>query len=194
MKHKLPGAIVVCACLSLSSMGWAQSSSDDFEGGVSQVSITISPIYLALPLLEVTGEYQLTPQMGAALIAGLGSVEDKDITYSLWEVGASFRYYAVGDFDHGMQLGAEVKYLGASMDESEANVDVSAVGAGTSIGPFIGYKFVADMGLTVDIQAGFKWLAVSAQAEVKSDDASATASESDSAGVALLNLNLGWSF
>ena len=57
----------------------------------------------------------------------------------------------MGDFDHGMQVGAELSYLGMSIDESDDTLEATAVGGGTSMGAFIGYKFAADFGLTVSM-------------------------------------------
>ncbi len=158
--------------------------------GLNTVAVTISPIHLTMPFYELTGEYRLASQMSAALLAGAGTIDD----LSLWEIGAQFRYYVLGDFDHGMQVGAEVLHMGVSASGSEDDIDVSASGAGTSFGGFIGYKFAASYGLTVDIQAGYQYMQLSAEAEASDGDISVSTEESESEGGALINLNLGWSF
>ena len=170
------------------------AASGEAADELHMLAITISPIHLAFPLVELTGEYRLNPKMGAALIGGFGSISDASNTYSLWEVGAQFRYYALGDFDHGMQLGAELVHLGISTSSSDSGVDMSASGAGTTVGGFVGYKVAASFGLTFDMQLGYQYIMVAAEAEAQAGEISATAEKEESEGGVLLNLNLGWSF
>lgn len=147
-----------------------------------RVSITFSPIHLSLPIVELTGEYRVDDKMGAALIVGAGTVDG----YNAYEVGAQYRYYVLGSFIHGLQVGAELLYL--SIDDTEGNVTAS--GNGLAIGPFVGYKIASNLGFTFDLQAGAQYLAMQAEAEV----GSASASDEDSDIIPLLNLNFGWSF
>lgn len=154
-------------------------------------SLTISPIHLALPMGEVTGEYRVGDKLGLGGILGYGSatIEDslgQDDTLTLIEVGATLRYYLLGSFIHGLQVGVEVLYLHAGGD-----IDgVAAVGEGFGAGPFIGYKIATNVGFTFDAQLGGMYLVAGAEAEDGDSSESASASE---VGV-LLNLNVGWSF
>lgn len=146
------------------------------------VSITFSPVHLFVPMLELTGEFRAHDRVGVAAIAGFGSMSG----LSLVEGGLSARAYPLGDFDHGLQLGAEATYLGALGTIQ----GVQASGTGLTAGPFVGYKIAARFGLTFEIQLGYQWMAVGARAE--QGGVSATAEETDSGP--LLNINLGWSF
>lgn len=105
----------------------------------------------------------------------------------MFEIGASARYYLIGSFRHGMQVGLEALYLSVSGDME----NTLAVGKGLCVGPFIGYKYIASFGLTVDIQGGAGYTLIGASA---SDDDGNSASDSDSDVLPILNLNIGWSF
>lgn len=85
-------------------------------------SITFSPIHLVFPIVEVTAEFALTPKIGVAALAGVGSVSLQNSRgetverLRAWEIGAHFNYYVMGSFDHGMQLGFEAQYLKVAPD------------------------------------------------------------------------------
>lgn len=145
-------------------------------------SLTISPIHLALPVVEVTGEIRAHDKLGVAFIGGVGRYTDKSVNISaaVYELGAQLRFYPIGDFRHGMQLGAELLYLHMSQS------NLSLRGEGVGIGPFIGYKVISDAGFTFDAQIGGQYVGVRA-----TDGNSA---ESGKDIIVLLNLNVGWSF
>ena len=145
-------------------------------------SLTISPIHLTFPVVELTAEIRAHDKLGVALIGGAGRVKDRasNITAAVYEVGAQLRFYPVGDFRHGMQLGAELIYLHAS----ESNLSLS--GQGVAVGPFIGYKVIADAGFTFDVQMGGEYVGFRATDGVATADAHEI--------ILLLNLNAGWSF
>jgi hypothetical protein len=154
-----------------------------FERAPKTISITIEPLLFIYPMAEVTGEYRLSDQVGVAGIVGVGSFRfDDDSRGSLFSLGAQGRYYAVGDFQHGLQLGAEGKYLSASATDG----DLAIAGGGVSVGAFAGYKYTANFGLTVDAQLGVQAYGVAASSDEFSD--------SDSGVGPLFNLNIGWSF
>ena len=151
-------------------------------------SLTISPLHLALPVLEAQLEVALDPRMSVSVVLGYGGVTVSDgfteDTFSVFEAGAQFAYYAVGDFGHGLQLGLEALYVGVSAD---ADSEFSGVfGRGFALSPFIGYKIAADFGLTFMAQLGPAFTVVSAESD--------TDSAEDSGVGVLLNLNVGWSF
>ena len=189
----------------------AVSKTDDSH----MAAVTIAPIMLAIGLFEFTGEYKIADKMGVGVIVGVGSIEtetivngEKDRTsQSLYELGAQFRYYLLGDFNHGLQVGVEFAHVGASAAETDAvtedgetvkvaaKVDV----AGTGVGGFIGYKIAADFGLTFELQAGVQQFSLDAEGEgTASNDSGTTvtveAKESGTAILPLVNIQLGWSF
>lgn len=146
------------------------------------VSVTFSPIHLFLPVVELTAEVRLPVDLSVAAIGGYG----KHLGVTLWEAGAQGRYYLLGSFEHGMPLGVEVLYLGAS--DTVSGVDARASGLG--VGPFVGYKFASDEGFTIDLAGGVQYVAFAAVAT----DGSTTERASLNTWIPLINLNLGWSF
>ncbi|MBW2700056.1 MAG: hypothetical protein JRF33_04485 [Deltaproteobacteria bacterium] len=158
-------------------------------------SITLSPFHLVLPMGELTGEYRVTDKIAVAAILGVGQVKTKTVTVSgtredsffAIDAGAQFRYYPVGNFIHGMQLGAEILFVYVNLNETDST---SASGTGLAIGPFVGYKIATNIGFTFDAQLGFDYLAVQGTAS----DSGISVTESDSRFGLLLNLNVGWSF
>lgn len=162
---------------------------------IRDTSLTISPFHLLGPVVEVTLEVRVSDSVGVAFVAGYGRLNfnatDGELrTFTVYELGTSIRYYAVGDFDGGMQLGAEVLWAHAVLDSSTSGSDVGATGAGVGVGPMIGYKYTADVGFTFDGQVGVQWLAFRGQAASSAD----TTTADQSSIIPLLNLNIGWSF
>lgn len=159
------------------------------------VSLTISPLHLINPVVELTLEARVADRVGLALIGAVGQMSTTSSggtrhDFSAYELGTSFRYYAVGDFNSGMQLGAELLWVHVTLDSSTSGSDVSGVGAGVAMGPMIGYKYTADVGFTFDGQLGFQWIALTAKASSGGD----TMSAEQKRLIPLLNVNVGWSF
>lgn len=157
------------------------------EPPLPSFALTLSPIHLFLPFVELTGEVKLSDKIGLAVIAGAGSVKANstsgDIKVSIFEGGMSFRYYALGDFRHGMQIGAEAIYVYASA----SNEGISASANGATVGPFLGYKYTARGGFTFDGQLGVARMGIAGRSNAGNQ-------KSMSEWGPLLNLNVGWSF
>lgn len=155
------------------------------------VYISISPIHLIGPIVELTGEARLHRHIGVALIGGYGAlkVDGVEERFKVWEVGGQFVGYPVGHFDHGMQVGLEVLYAGVSTNDN-AKVTV-ATATGLATGPFIGYKLATKVGFSFNVQGGVEY--VFARADASSANG-ATASAEKKSVIPLLNANVGWSF
>ena len=136
---------------------------------------------------ELTLELPMANQsVGVGVIAGYGVVsiavgEDRE-SVAVYEAGATFRYYAIGDYSHGMQLGVEFGYVGASTSIG----DTFATATGLWTGGFVGYKVATPSGFTFDGQVGAQYLAAVGEAEGESVGSSSVG--------ALVNLNIGWTF
>ncbi len=102
---------------------------------------------------------------------------------SVFELGASAQYYALGSFDRGLELGALVRYVNATA----TNGSVSAVADGLGISPFIGYKHTFGLGFVIELDAGATFVAYQASA-------SNGAMKSDKQIQPLLRINVGWAF
>jgi len=155
------------------------------EAGRS-VSFTFSPIHLILPVVEVTAELRLAPRIGVAAIAGVGSITHLGDKYTVLEAGAQLRFYALGSFQQGLEVGLETLYVGVSGDNLQ-DTKISGAAAGLAMGPFIGYKYIAPMGLTLEVQAGASY------AVIHADTSNGGSSQSQDI-FPLVNLNAGWSF
>lgn len=166
--------------------------------------VSISPIHLLFPIVEVTGEFRLHEKIGLAAIGAVGSVNPYQFSqtqpppgvstsrFLVWEAGGQLVTYPVGHFDHGMQLGAEVLYLGVSGSASTSTETANATAQGLALSPFIGYKFTAPIGFSFNIQGGLTYYAVRADASSSTGETAQVTKESQFAP--LINLNLGWAF
>ena len=157
------------------------------------VAVTISPVHLLFPIVEVTAELRVGPRLGVAAIVGAGALEvrsaaGEDLSFTAGELGASVRYYVTGSFRQGVQVGGEVMYLYVKLDDTTQGVQ--ATGDGLSLGPFVGYKWTGRGGFTAEAQLGLLVTAIRAHA----DDGATSATEEKSRAYPLLNANLGWSF
>jgi hypothetical protein len=160
------------------------------------VSLTLSPLHLLLPVVELTAEARVHRMMGISGIVGIGSVK---IEYqgtpppglqdraSVYELGAQYNVYVLGSFEQGMQLGLELLYLHANVEAAS----VSGAGSGLAVGPLIGYKIITSVGFTFMGQLGVEFVAIKAKAQ---DTSGNSASDQGKATIPLLNLNVGWSF
>jgi hypothetical protein len=153
------------------------------EEPARMVSVTWSPAHLVLPLVELTAEFTPMRHWGLSVIGGYGSVTDNmsKVSGRAIEAGGQINYYPLRDFA-GLDLGVEALYL--SLDD--VNVDSSATAAGLAIGPFVGYKALFPIGLTLVAQLGFEVVAVKGE--------SSTSMAKENGFIPLLNLNAGWSF
>ncbi len=109
-------------------------------------SVTTSALHLALPglrpAIELTGEIKLGPRYSVSAIAGLGW---GDPLYGAG--GGQVTWYALGNFRGGMQLGGEIYGLGGRFSDGDWTSYYSG-------GPFVGGKYIADIGLTLGAQLG----------------------------------------
>jgi hypothetical protein len=157
------------------------------------VSVTFSPIHLAAPIVELAAELRVTDKISIAAIGGYGSIKVtdpylKDHRFSAFEVGAHLNYYAIGTFDHGMQLGIEALYAKVMTDGSDVKLSGSA--DGLAIGPYVGYKLITRIGFTFEANGGVEYVTARANAT----DGTNKASGSSATFIPLINLNVGWSF
>jgi hypothetical protein len=144
-------------------------------------SLTFSPVHLVFPIVEMTAEIRAHDKLGIAVIGGAGRYTDRSasISASVYELGGQLRFYPIGDFRHGLQVGVETLYLHLS------NPAISLGGVGIAVGPFLGYKVISDAGFTFDAQLGGQYVAARA---------TNGSGESGDTTIVLLNLNVGWSF
>jgi len=154
-------------------------------------SLTLSPIHLLLPILELTGELRLGSQAGLAVIAGGGRVSVTEsggptVRFTVLEGGTQLRYYVTGSFRRGMQVGAEILYVHVNGSLQ----DVTGVASGLALGPFLGWKTTSYAGFTFEVQGGVEVVTLGTHVS----DSSGGSSSSSVDYIPLINLNIGWSF
>ena len=142
-------------------------------------ALTVSPVHFLGQTLKLTYERRLADKVSFSVAGGVGYHNDL-----LWLGTAQFRFYALGDFNHGLMLGAEgivsqAPLLQLSFDfDTFSFPDWSKESFGYGGGAFLGYKFTAEVGFTLELQAGANFLFIGSRS-----------------GLApMANLNLGWSF
>ncbi len=156
---------------------------------VRNVSLTLSPVHLLAPVFELTGEVRVVNHFGVAAIGGYGSLTVEGERFKVWEVGGQLLAYPMNPF-HGLHLGAELLYVKVDADDLQSGT-VRGSGNGLAVGPLVGYKVLTAGGFTFVAQGGVQYIAARAEA---SDSAGNSSQADDQKFIALLNLNLGYSF
>lgn len=176
---KLLSLAVFAATVASTKVAHAQPASffsADDDQPLPTVAISIDPLQLRFPVIQLTAEFCVARKLGLAVIVAGGEVTDDNVTSRVYGVGASGRYYLYGSFRHGFQIGAELLYASVSTE----NTAVTASGEGLGISTFGGYKWTHRSGFTLEVELGVTYRATG---EYK--DHSSFSS--------LLNLNVGWS-
>ncbi len=175
-----------------------------------KVTLTWSTFQSAGGFAEIGAEAKATRKVGLGGSLGFaflhGLREDfwntKDVNYLAVEVGFSPRYYVIGDFDHGVQLGLQAKVRLGFHDTFLIDRS-SQIPLSISAGPYVGYKYTAPFGLTIEFQVGIAGAAGTGYSDLAAGFGLATPAKLvsvsqnglNSTGYgALLNANIGWSF
>lgn len=157
------------------------------------VTVMWAPLRLVVPLGELTAEYRVQDKVGVSGTFGGGkrtiSANSMDVSGTEIEGGAQARYYVLGSFRKGMELGAEALYEYVHFQEPFPQGVVAAAAGGLTIGPFIGYKIIGTSGFTFEGQIGARYLAMDPTVQ-----GSAMIPQNIDRWLPLLHLNVGWSF
>jgi len=158
-----------------------------------RITVLFAPLRLVIPLVEFTAEYRVADKIGVSVTLGAGTREvsgaGTNVTGTELEGGLQGRYYVVGDFDHGMELGAELLEEYVKFDDVPAGLAVAA--GGLTLGAFIGYKIATRIGFTFEAQVGARYLVVEPAVQ---GDTTLGSPPIDEKWLPLLHLNVGWSF
>jgi hypothetical protein len=160
-----------------------------------KISVTWAPILLVAPVVELTAEYRVANKLGVSITVGAGkrTIEDEmfgDATGTEIEGGAQVRYYLIGDFDHGMELGVQALEEYVKFDEPLPPNVIAVAAGGFTVGGFLGYKIATRVGFTFEAQLGARYLVV----EPAVQGSSAASFGDIKKWQPLLHLNIGWSF
>jgi hypothetical protein len=115
-----------------------------------RTALTVSPLHLLNPQLQITGEVRLAPKWSVATTVGGGRVTEEEQTFRTWEIGAQVRSYIIGSFARGLMVGADVGYVDVD-GQPEGAMEMLA---GTRAGGFLGYKGIWNRGFTAEVQLG----------------------------------------
>jgi hypothetical protein len=155
------------------------------EAHEPSVALTWSPVHLLVPAVELTAEIRVAPKVGVGVIGGVGGtrIMQTNQLIKIVEAGISPRYYLLGSFRGGLELGFEALYVHAIADDF-SGAEIRASGLGLS--PYLGYKWMHRSGFTLEAQGGVSYLAFRGKGN--------SSSTSSSSVGALVNLQVGWSF
>ncbi len=168
------------------------------------ISLTLSPLHLQFPVIEIMAEVRLYAAkqraVSMAIIAGHGELAqavegqsglDKQTLHpTAGQLGGQLIVYPLGDF-RSLQVGGEimyVKYLGFDLAPGQR---IATLGDGVAVGPFVGYKHIERIGFTLSGQLGIDYMV--RRANAPSAEVGETSSP-PSKWFPLLNINVGWSF
>lgn len=157
------------------------------------VTIMVAPLRAIIPVAEITVEYAITQKLGASIELGAGqrtiTSGNDEVTGTEIEGGAQVRYYALGNFRHGMELGGELLEEYVKFEKPLPGNIVGAAAGGATLGAFVGYKIATHVGFTFEAQLGARYLIVDPQITGQ-----ATGVPAFDKWAPLLHLNVGWSF
>lgn len=192
--HTLIGFTIVASTLEARAQDMSPASAGAYTE--HDFTVTWAPIRLIIPIFELTGEYRVHDDIGVSVTLGGGKrtllVSNTEIPGAELEGGAQARYYVLGSFSHGMELGVEALYEYVRFEEPlPANVLAVAAG-GLTAGPFVGYKVAAGFGLTFEAQLGARYLLL--DPPVTGSSSVSPIGDESSRWLPLLHLNVGWSF
>lgn len=155
--------------------------------GLPALAVTLGLVPLAQSprVVELMGEFTLTRRLSLALAGGTAV----GTSLEAYGVSGQFRLYVLGTPRQGLDVGLQAGYgwTGATLGP------LTPFRAGVSAGMFVGYKFVAPVGLTVDLQAGVQGLYRSVGVEVVGFEGARLEYETQIEPSPILRANLGWS-
>jgi hypothetical protein len=149
-------------------------------------SLTFSPIHLIFPEVYLSYEHKLSERTSFGLAAGVGEV----LNMPVFEIGGKFSGYTSGNFDGGYPLGVEFGYVTMSVEDFDG-AGMNGKGSAVYFAPSIGYKYVAEVGFTLDLNIGLQIFSGSATATWP--DGAQHKKDISGAGP-LLRALIGWSF
>jgi hypothetical protein len=175
---------------------------DDVYGGstadpvssetTNMLSLSISaPHLIAGPIFEVQLEFDASDKLSLAALGGWGQTvsepdADTRVKLDVWNAGGQVRYLADGNFDKNLHLGVEAMYTGVQEGPGDDQLGVFVHRRGLSVGPFVGGKYIAEVGLTVEAQVGIAYEGLVGEVSNSSGETGGFAP--------IANVNIGWSF
>jgi hypothetical protein len=152
-------------------------------------SLTVSPLLLAYSIVELTGEYRLASPWSVAAIAGAG----KGYTAAGGSgigLGLQGRHYPFRPSRHERHVGLEAMLWAVRIGQQPNGMADSETEQLYTLTPFLGYKYTASFGLTLEAQFGAGVGLIRERIEFPEF----TSVNMTYVPALLVNLNAGWSF
>jgi hypothetical protein len=156
------------------------------------LSLSISgPHLIAGPIFELQLEFDASEKLSIAALGGWGQTvsEPADgtrVKLDVWNAGGQVRYLADGNFDKNLHLGIEAMYTDVQEGPGDDELGILIHRRGVSVGPFVGGKYITEVGLTAEAQVGLAYEGMVAESN--------SGSEPPARFVPIANVNIGWSF
>ncbi len=180
----------------------SDAHADDVYGGSTadpvssettrMLSISLSgPHLIAGPIYELQLEIAASDEVSIAALGGWGQTVSEPtpgtrVKLDVWNAGGQVRYLAEGNFDKNLHLGLEAMYTDVQQGPGDDELGIFVHRRGLSVGPFVGGKYITEVGLTAEAQVGLAYEGLVSETE--------SGSESPGRFVPIANLNVGWSF
>lgn len=125
-----------------------------YNNAPRNVSLMVDGLSLLSDIVQLQGEFQISNNMSFGVLLGAGNVRGNsaDSSHSLLLAGAQFNYYLLGDFEEGLQIGAQALYSSTNILAKKTFLYEN--GRVLSLTPYAGYKLVLASGLTMNAQVG----------------------------------------
>ena len=167
------------------SSATAQPGDDSADAGRT-VSITLSTLPLIEPVVQIAAEWHAQKDVGFAGFIAAGGNEGP-----IFATGIQLIWYALGDFEHGVQLGGDLMF---SIVDRASNVDLYEDGTGIALAAFAGYKLVMPFGFTANLQGGIRMTQSKRLIEYTVGGSLVSYYDYKLEPLPLVNINVGWSF
>jgi hypothetical protein len=174
---------------------------------VSSLMISVPKAFW--PAFGLEYEHRVTPRFSTSAFVSAGRFDPLflriflrdtsayQFTFDHWSVGGRASWYAVGDFHHGMFVGATTRFTRPSYtatntaDDINYNAQLNTVIAG----PHVGYKIVLKPGITAQVHFGVAYAYLSEATLTKNDLVRTDDFPTQLPPVATFgDVSLGWSF
>ncbi len=171
---------------------------DPKEKSPRRGAVSLSPIHLAINVVELQAEVYLSPEFTIAVIFGSGSISqalskkfvpELSEPIGVTEYRAQARYFYYGSSEGGAYLGGQAMHL--ALETKSQNIDVD--GRGPGFGVLAGYKWDWS-GFVLDINVGMAAMSLEGEAEGEVGNMEVDAEASKSFTLPTVNANIGWAF
>lgn len=168
------------------------STADPVESETTRMlSLSISAPHLIVgPVFELQVEFDASDKLSLAALGGWGQTvtetDDTRVKLDVWNAGGQVRYFPKGNFDKNLHLGLEAMYTDVQEGPGDDELGLFVHRRGISVGPFVGGKYITDVGLTAEAQIGIAYEGMVPETQSSSGEGGRI--------VPIANLNIGWSF